>query len=54
MLDLDTEKSEKIPLKKDEQGAVRVGGTQVNLDVVMDAYDQGATPDVSTREGSGR
>ena len=45
MLDLNTKKNEKIPLKKDEQGAVRVGGTQVTLDVVMDAYDQGATPE---------
>ena len=45
MLELDTEKNEKIPLKMDERGAVRVGGTQVTLDVVMDAYDQGATPE---------
>ena len=45
MLDLDTEKTEKIPLRKDGQGAVRIGSTQVTLDVVMEAYDQGATPE---------
>lgn len=45
MLDTDAEKTEKIPLSKDQHGAVRVGGTRVTLDVVMGAYDQGATPE---------
>lgn len=45
MLDTEAEKAERIPLKKDAHGAVRVGGTRVTLDVLMDAYDQGATPE---------
>jgi uncharacterized protein (DUF433 family) len=45
MLDTKTEKTERIPIRMDAHGAVRVGGTQVTLDVVMDAYDQGATPE---------
>ena len=45
MLDTDAEKTEKIPLSKDKQGVVRVGGMRVTLDVVMGAYDQGATPE---------
>ena len=38
-------KTEKIPLSKDKHGALRVGGTRVTLDVVMGAFDQGATPE---------
>jgi uncharacterized protein (DUF433 family) len=45
MQDTKTEKTEKIPLRMDAHGALRVGGTQVTLDVLMDAYDQGATPE---------
>ena len=45
MLDTEAEKTEKIPLHKDEYGAVRIGGPRVALDVLMEAYDQGATPE---------
>lgn len=45
MMDTETEKAERIPLKKDASGAIRVGGTHVTLDVLMEAYDQGATPE---------
>ncbi len=45
MQDTKTEKTEKIPLRMDTYGAWRVGGTRVTLDVLMDAYDQGATPE---------
>jgi len=44
MLDLDAHKiTDQIPLRVDEQGTVRIGTTEVTLDVVMDAYDRGAT-----------
>jgi uncharacterized protein (DUF433 family) len=45
MLNARTEKTERIPLRSDSQGAARVGGTQVTLDVLMHCYDQGATPE---------
>ena len=45
MLDTEAEKAEKIPLKKDATGSFRVGGAGVTLDVVIEAYDQGATPE---------
>jgi uncharacterized protein (DUF433 family) len=45
MPDTEAEKAEKIPLQKDAHGAIRVGGTGVTLDVVIEAYDQGATPE---------
>jgi uncharacterized protein (DUF433 family) len=44
------EKTERIPLRMDAHGALRVGGTQVTLDVLMDAYDQGATPEQITQK----
>jgi uncharacterized protein (DUF433 family) len=50
MQDTKTEKTEKIPLRMDAHGALRVGGTQVTLDVLMDAYDQGATPEQITQK----
>ncbi len=37
--------SETIPLTRDADGTVRVGCTRVTLDVLMEAYDQGATPE---------
>jgi uncharacterized protein (DUF433 family) len=44
MLDLDAHKTtDQIPLRIDEQGTVRIGTTEVTLDVVMAAYDRGAT-----------
>ena len=44
MLDLRQHKKvDQLPLRVDERGAVRVGETQVTFDVVIGAYDQGAT-----------
>jgi uncharacterized protein (DUF433 family) len=44
MLDLDAHKTtDQIPLRIDAQGTVRIGTTEVTLDVVMAAYDRGAT-----------
>jgi uncharacterized protein (DUF433 family) len=50
MLDTEAEKAEKIPLEKDAHGAIRVGGTRVTLDVVIEAYDQGATPEQTVQK----
>lgn len=36
---------ELIPLRTDDRGAIRVGGTRVTLDVVIESYDHGATPE---------
>ena len=34
-----------VPLKADEDGVVRVGGTRVTLDTIVAAFQQGATPE---------
>ena len=34
-----------VPLKMDEDGAIRVGGTRVLLEVVIGAYQRGDTPE---------
>lgn len=34
-----------IPLIRDSQGAYRVGGTRVTLDLVVRAFNRGATPE---------
>ena len=34
---------EKLPLNRDSDGAVRVGGTRVTLDTIVDAFLAGAT-----------
>jgi uncharacterized protein (DUF433 family) len=34
-----------LPLKKDEHGGIRVGGTRVTLDVLIACYQQGDTPE---------
>jgi uncharacterized protein (DUF433 family) len=34
-----------VPLRTDEQGAVRVGDSQVLLDVVMREFESGASPE---------
>ncbi len=36
---------EPVPLAKDADGAIRVGGTRVTLDTVVDAFREGATPE---------
>ncbi len=37
--------SEKIPLAADENGVLRVSGTRVPLDAVVDMFDEGASPE---------
>jgi uncharacterized protein (DUF433 family) len=36
---------EPVPLAADADGAVRVGGTRVTLDLVVHAFDEGASPE---------
>jgi uncharacterized protein (DUF433 family) len=35
--------SDPLPLREDADGVLRVGGTRVTLDVVVGAFDEGAT-----------
>ena len=37
--------AEKVPMSPDSDGAIRVGGTRVTLDTVLDAYGNGSTPE---------
>ena len=37
--------SEKIPLSADDKGVLRISGTRVPLDSVVDMFDEGATPE---------
>src|SRR4051794_38547514 len=37
--------SDPLPMKQDLDGVLRVGGTRVTLDVVVEAFDEGATPE---------
>lgn len=39
------EPTETVPLRTDEHGVVRIGGTRVTLDVVVYAFDAGASPE---------
>lgn len=41
--------AETPPLQTDENGAVRVGGTRVTLDIVIGAYNDGAAPEAIVR-----
>lgn len=34
-----------VPLRLDERGAIRVGQTRILLDVVLNEFDSGATPE---------
>lgn len=46
MLELSQNRNaENVPLRRDGHGVVRVGDTQVTLDVVIGAFDRGATPE---------
>lgn len=36
---------EPVPLAKDGDGAIRVGGTRVTLDTIVEAFREGATPE---------
>lgn len=37
--------AEPIPLSEDEQETIRVGNTRVTLDIVIAAFQEGATPE---------
>lgn len=37
--------TETVPLRTDEHDVVRIGGTRVTLDVVVHAFDAGASPE---------
>ena len=41
---------ESIPLEIDANGAVRVGGTRITLDTIVDAFGQGATAEDITHQ----
>lgn len=38
-----------LPLKLDSDGTVRVGGTRVTLDTLVDFYEQGQSPETIVR-----
>jgi uncharacterized protein (DUF433 family) len=40
-----TFQADPIPLRLDEQGGIRVGDTRVPLELVIEAYREGATPE---------
>jgi uncharacterized protein (DUF433 family) len=40
----------KVPLRVDEQGAVRVGKTRVTLDTLISAFKGGAAPETIVRQ----
>ena len=44
-----TLQADPVPLRRDEQGGIRVGGTRVLLELVIDAYREGATPETIVR-----
>ena len=37
--------SDPLPLREGPDGVARIGGTRVSLDVVVHAFDEGATPE---------
>src|SRR5262245_14738026 len=39
------EDSERIPLVEDQKGVLRVAGTRVPLDALIDLFDEGASPE---------
>jgi uncharacterized protein (DUF433 family) len=45
-----TELVEAIPLAKDAQGVYRIGGTRVTLDLVIRAFNRGATAEEIVQE----
>ena len=42
-------RADPVPLQMDDQGGVRVGQTWVLLELVIDAYREGATPETIVR-----
>lgn len=45
-----TIQSDSVPLRVDEDGAIRVGGTRVTLDVLLADYRNGASPETIAEE----
>jgi len=45
MQTLETVKTMKLPLRTDADGVIRVGGTRIPLDTVVNAYQEGAGPE---------
>lgn len=39
-----------LPLRLDAQGTIRVGRSRVTLDIVVEAYGRGASPEVIARQ----
>jgi uncharacterized protein (DUF433 family) len=46
---LEVPTAESIPLSTDSQGTIRVGGTRVTLDTVVEVYQAGSTPEEIVR-----
>src|SRR5437762_10753710 len=40
---LESELATRVPLREDADGVIRIGRTRVTLDVLIDAFNQGAT-----------
>lgn len=41
--------AEPVPLREDESGSLRIGSTRVLLEIVLHAYERGATPEQIVR-----
>jgi uncharacterized protein (DUF433 family) len=44
--------AEPVPLREDETGSIRIGSTRVLLEIVLHAYEDGATPEDIVRRYS--
>ena len=53
MLQIGNNKAEKIPLEVDDTGTVRVTGSRVTLDSLVELFDQGATAEQITHSFPG-
>ena len=42
-------KDEQLPLRVDEGGAIRIGGSRITLDLVVEQYENGMTPEDMVR-----
>lgn len=40
-----TASADPLPLREDADGVLRIGATRVTMDVVVEAFDEGATPE---------
>jgi uncharacterized protein (DUF433 family) len=45
-----TLKSDPVPIQEDANGDLRVGGTRVLLDLVVNAFEDGATPETIVQQ----